>query len=790
MSCRLIAAIVGALLLMPVAGRADCPELAGHLPGGFTAAVTVVGEHAYLGSGRGLVIADVSDPRAPLLASEMAVSDFVRDIAVAGGYAYLATTDRLVVVDVSTASAPVEIGSAEFGAPDATGRAVSVAGGYAYVAAGDAGLRVIDVGTPAAPAEVGSLDMPGFAWDVAVDGGYAYVAGGEAGLRVIDLFHPSAPVEVGAIDFYWESAVDVVVVGGFAYVDWMVPFPHTSGGMTIVDVRTPSAPVQLGSVGVPGDALGVAVAGTYAYVIWSDVDVGRAGLRVVDVTIPSTPVDIADFDAESTAVAAAGAYVFLAAGGEGMYVLWECARRDPRVSFIPAAAVAAGARGSHFQTDVEINNTGDGEAEVVLEWLPRGDDNSVPIQSSPVALAPGQSRRFENVLAEVFGLGPDSVGALKMASSTESVIGMSRTYNIPAGESGGTFGQGLPSIRSTEMMEGTEPKRITFLSESPDFRANLGCVNGTDEPLRINIGLFDDEGSLLGTRTMDLRPYSNDQINRVFRDWAPVSGYLEVSADRGNALYSCYGSLLDNSTSDPTTILPLLPSDERIFIPAAALTNGLGSSFFQTDVDLNNVGSTGISFELLWLPRGANNSDPLRSDTLSLAPGAGVRYANVLREVFGLEPDQVGALAVEASGVDLLAMSRTYNLQSAEMAGTFGQGLPGIPADRMIPTGVKKRILFMNENLDLRSNVGCQNCSQQTVRVFIELYSAEGESLEVRTMDLPPLSNNQITRVFRNYAPVEAGYVDVWTTTPGASIICYGSVLDSQTNDPTTVLPQ
>jgi hypothetical protein len=57
-------------------------------------------------------------------------------------------------------------------------------------------------------------------------------------------------------------------------------------------------------------------------------------------------------------------------------------------------------------------------------------------------------------------------------------------------------------------------------------------------------------------------------------------------------------------------------------------------------------------------------------------------------------------------------------------------------------------------------------------------------------MQLPPMSNNQMTRVFRDFAPISAGYVDIWTTTAGASIYCYGSVLDNETSDPTTVLPQ
>ena len=96
----------------------------------------------------------------------------------------------------------------------------------------------------------------------------------------------------------------------------------------------------------------------------------------------------------------------------------------------------------------------------------------------------------------------------------------------------------------------------------------------------------------------------------------------------------------------------------------------------------------------------------------------------------------------------------------------------------------------MNENDDVRLNIGCQNGSEQTVRVLIELLNSEGESLETKAMDLAPYSNNQITRVFRDHSPISAGYVDVWTITPGASIACYGSLLDNTTNDPTTVLPQ
>jgi len=45
------------------------------------------------------------------------------------------------------------------------------------------------------------------------------------------------------------------------------------------------------------------------------------------------------------------------------------------------------------------------------------------------------------------------------------------------------------------------------MSENADFRANLGCVNGRNENLRIFIDLYGDDGEPLETKTMDLAPF-------------------------------------------------------------------------------------------------------------------------------------------------------------------------------------------------------------------------------------------------------------------------------------------
>ena len=225
------------------------------------------------------------------------------------------------------------------------------------------------------------------------------------------------------------------------------------------------------------------------------------------------------------------------------------------------------------------------------------------------------------------------------------------------------------------------------------------------------------------------------------------------------------------------------------FIPAAAFASGAQGSFYQTDVDLNNAGSQPVEYTFMWLPRGENNSDPVTSETFTLGAGMSVRYSNVLAEVFGLEPNALGAFSMLSSSPDLLCMSRTYNLESVKSGGTFGQAIPAIKPGEFIERGERRRILFGSQGEDYRTNVGCVNGTGERGAVEVELFNSEGVSLKTERLWLDPWSNDQLNALFSDYAPVE-GYVDVWTMLPNGNFYCYGSVLDNVTSDPTTILPQ
>jgi predicted GH43/DUF377 family glycosyl hydrolase len=238
-----------------------------------------------------------------------------------------------------------------------------------------------------------------------------------------------------------------------------------------------------------------------------------------------------------------------------MYATSDCCDLNFRQT-IPAAAVASGAQGSFYQTDVDLNNAGDQSAEYQFLWLPRGENNEEPMTSDAFTLGAGMSVRYENVLAEIFQLQPNSLGAIGIMSTSPYLMAMSRTYNIPSTEVAGTFGQAMPAVAPSDFIRSGEVRRILFASEHADLRTNVGCQNGTDMQNFINLELYDAEGNLLDTERMALDPWGNDQLNQVFDDFRPVIGYVDVSTPLPNRSFYCYGSVLDNVTSDPTTILP------------------------------------------------------------------------------------------------------------------------------------------------------------------------------------------------------------------------------------------
>ncbi len=222
--------------------------------------------------------------------------------------------------------------------------------------------------------------------------------------------------------------------------------------------------------------------------------------------------------------------------------------------FLPAAAKAAGNQGSFFVSDLTVNNAGTTMATYAFLWLPRGTDNSTPAQSTTSTLAAGEAVVIADVLGTAFGVDDGAVGALAVASDSDDLLLMSRTYNLT---DNGTFGQSIPGYAAGDLIQPNLRSRILFFVENDEFRTNLGLLNGTAAALRVQWERFTADGVSVETGFRDLPPWGNVQLNSVFSGEKPVNGgYIDVWTETVGGAFAAYGSLLDNLTSDPTTVLP------------------------------------------------------------------------------------------------------------------------------------------------------------------------------------------------------------------------------------------
>ena len=148
---------------------------------------------------------------------------------------------------------------------------------------------------------------------------------------------------------------------------------------------------------------------------------------------------------------------------------------------IPAVARSAGVGSppAQFYSTLWVTNLSPGTNAAVRIWLLKdGQANPVPQEAEVQTLAPGETRRFDNVLQQLFGLTDSASGALRLTSNVP-ILASSRTYDQPAGtdisNAKGLFFSAIPASFSAALGETAYLQGVSQgVSES--FRYNYGLV--------------------------------------------------------------------------------------------------------------------------------------------------------------------------------------------------------------------------------------------------------------------------------------------------------------------------
>lgn len=210
--------------------------------------------------------------------------------------------------------------------------------------------------------------------------------------------------------------------------------------------------------------------------------------------------------------------------------------------WIPAVAYTDGVGGVAWRTDVALFNPSTGDLIMTMALV--GPDGVVA--ESTLHLPEGWSWDLLNVVRETFAL--DGAYALRLEPRLGLVMATSRTF---ADGAGGTYGQGIPGLRTSDAFADGEGAVLAGLRQDPRFRTNVGLVNTGAAAIDLELEALAADGTELDRVTLRLAGPGWRQLNQPF---PPGTVAAIVTSPTAGARFLAYASVVDKKTDDPTYI--------------------------------------------------------------------------------------------------------------------------------------------------------------------------------------------------------------------------------------------
>lgn len=295
--------------------------------------VIVVGQYAYAGVNGGIEIFDVSNPAAPIVLGSYGAGEpgVFGQIAISGNYAYLpGAFNGLDIVDISNPTNPTHVSYF----PGGYVGSVAVSGHFAYVGTwfSNPQIDVVDISNPQNPVLIGEYSGVGEPVKIQISGNYAYVADATNGFYILNIANPTDPTFVGGYNLGAEQYSDVQIVGNDAFVA-----DSTDGQLIELDISNPATPKLIETINVGGQPFGFSISGGYAYV--ADFN---GGFETVGINLSPAanqqPVVVSSIGGGNNGgttldVIVSGQYAYVADGAKG------CAYLIPLTPAIPLRSV-------------------------------------------------------------------------------------------------------------------------------------------------------------------------------------------------------------------------------------------------------------------------------------------------------------------------------------------------------------------------------------------------------------------------------------------------------------------
>ncbi len=441
---------------------------------------------------------------------------------------------------------------------------------------------------------------------------------------------------------------------------------------------------------------------------------------------------------------------------------------------IPASASTAGLGGAWWSTNLVLLNTGETDAAADLIFAPT--DPQAGAKASRTFTIPARTQRTLSDVVE--SLGHDGAGGLTVASSLPDIVLTTRTAAQNGEQS---FGQTIGPVRRGQAQPGQALSVLAGLASGDGFHTNLGLFNLSDQQITVTFEIMAADGTLLGQIDLSAAAGAFAQDVNALSGFGVTRGaWAMASSSEANDLFTCYASVVDDLSHDPTFIPPTMldQAASRLVIPTVAAQPGFNTTRWATELTLVNPSDIEVQAELIFHP----DNGSVTTSVDRLIPEGSVLYVNdLLRDLFGVEG--AGWLEVQASE-GLVAGCRIFNDAAA---GTFGQFVPALPWPEENTQGTVV-IPGLRSDLGFRTNLGLTSLSGIDTTVEITAYSAAGPALGTVDIPLPGGAFVQLLKVLdRTFGFEGAAWLEIQSSDPESLFTAHASVIDGSTGDPSFI---
>ncbi|HEX2832286.1 MAG TPA: hypothetical protein VHW00_04685 [Thermoanaerobaculia bacterium] len=223
---------------------------------------------------------------------------------------------------------------------------------------------------------------------------------------------------------------------------------------------------------------------------------------------------------------------------------------------VPGVAELENGVASNFHTDMRVFNAGEQPVTLTLNYYPQSGDATARPAAVQRLLEPGKVTAIDNVLPSLWSLSRTGGAVTIDASADASIVVTARTYSRD--ENNGTYGQFIPGVTSKDAVgAGERALQVLQLEQSEQYRTNLGLVEVTGQPARIEITAQKPDTKTTAVTAYDLKPNEFIQFGRIFQSMGlptVYGGRISVKVLEGTGRVAAYGSVVDNRTVDPTYV--------------------------------------------------------------------------------------------------------------------------------------------------------------------------------------------------------------------------------------------